>query len=56
MNAMKLIIIDRIVSNNSSAIRLKRTNGSTTKLYVAGSASASVPCNHTEIRVKFLIQ
>ena len=44
------------VLNSLSAIRPKRTNGSTMKPYAAGSASANVPCNHTEIREKSLSQ
>ena len=49
---LRLCRLLSIVSNNSSAIRPKRTNGSTMKPYACVWASASVPCNHTEIWVK----
>ena len=41
------------VLNNSSAIRPKRTNGSTMKPYAAGSASANAPCNPIATWVKY---
>ena len=67
---MKLIIIDRKAwerhhSEFADFIhRIEQLIGnppekddcSTTKPYVADSASASVPCNHTEIREKSLSQ